>query len=83
MTGGIRPTHPKVTSRTTSTMKTLTKLYPTTDHGIGDRWQVRWRDKGGGNLANFAYRDRIDPEARCGIRREDKTRTRHRAPPPT
>jgi integrase len=39
-----------------------TKLYPTTGHGKGDRWQVRWRDEAGRQRKrNFARRDGIDP----------------------
>jgi hypothetical protein len=38
------------------------KLYPTTDHGKGDRWQVRWRDETGRqHKRNFARRDGTDP----------------------
>ena len=40
-----------------------TKLYPTADHGKGDRWQVRWRDETGQQRKrNFAKRDGTDPE---------------------
>lgn len=40
-----------------------TKLYPTADHGTGDRWQVRWRDETGRQRKrNFAKREGIDPE---------------------
>jgi integrase len=40
-----------------------TKLYPSADHGKGDRWQVRWRDEAGNQRKrNFAKRDGIDPE---------------------
>ena len=40
-----------------------TKLYPTADHGKGDRWQVRWRDEvGQQRKRNFAKRDGTDPE---------------------
>jgi hypothetical protein len=40
-----------------------TKLYPSADHGIGDRWQVRWRDEAGNQRKrNFAKRDGTDPE---------------------
>ena len=39
-----------------------TKLYPATGHGIGGRWQVRWRDETGHQRKrNFARRDGIDP----------------------
>jgi integrase len=39
-----------------------TKLYRTTSHGRGDRWQVRWRDETGRQRErNFAKRDGIDP----------------------
>lgn len=39
------------------------KLYPTADHGQGDRWQVRWRDEAGQQRKrNFARRDGVDPE---------------------
>ena len=40
-----------------------TKLYPSADHGKGDRWQVRWRDETGNQRKrNFAKRDGIDSE---------------------
>jgi integrase len=39
------------------------KLYPTADHGKGNRWQVRWRDENGKqSKRNFARRDGADPE---------------------
>lgn len=39
------------------------KLYPTADHGKGDRWQVRWRaENGRQHKRNFAKRDGVDPE---------------------
>lgn len=39
------------------------KLYPTADHGKGDRWQVRWRDENGKQYKrNFTRRDGVDPE---------------------
>jgi integrase len=38
-----------------------TKLYPTADHGKGDRWQVRWRDDTGRQRKeNFAKRSDAD-----------------------
>jgi hypothetical protein len=38
-----------------------TKLYPTADHGQGDRWQVRWRDYSGSQRKeNFAKRSEAD-----------------------
>jgi len=49
-----------------------TKLYPTTDHGIGGRWQVRWRDETGHQRKrNFAKRDGIDPEKRLDFLRRE------------
>jgi hypothetical protein len=40
-----------------------TKLYPATEHGKGDRWQVRWRDETGQQRKrNFAKRDGVAPE---------------------
>jgi hypothetical protein len=38
-----------------------TKLYPSADHGQGDRWQVRWRDYSGRQRKeNFAKRSEAD-----------------------
>lgn len=43
--------------------KGRTKLYPTASHGMGDRWQVRWRDENGQQRKrNFAKRDGADPD---------------------
>jgi integrase len=40
-----------------------TKLYPTTDHLQGDRWQVRWRDENGHQAKrNFPKRKGTNPE---------------------
>lgn len=40
-----------------------TLLYPSTQHGIGDRWQVRWRDENGKQCKrNFARRDGVNPD---------------------
>jgi integrase len=40
-----------------------TKLYLTTDHRKGDRWQVRWRNENGKQCKrNFAKRDGTDPD---------------------
>jgi integrase len=39
------------------------KQYPSTDHGKGDRWQVRWRDHNGKQCKrNFPKKAGIDPE---------------------
>lgn len=37
-------------------------LYPTAEHGQGDRWQVRWRDEEGQRSRNFAKRNGKNPE---------------------
>lgn len=38
-------------------------MVPTADHGIGDRWQVRWRDEQGRQLKrNFERKGGRDPE---------------------
>ena len=40
-----------------------TKLYPTAEHGQGDRWQVRWRDENGKQCKrNFTKREGTDPD---------------------
>jgi len=53
--------------------KTAT-LYPTADHGKGDRWQVRWRDENGvQRKKNFAKRDGIDPD-KCAAAFDAKTK---------
>lgn len=61
--------------------KGKTGLYPTTSHGTGDRWQVRWRDENGRQRKrNFARRDGADPDRRAAafdakIKRELDTGT--------
>jgi integrase len=38
-------------------------LYPAADHGVGDRWQVRWRDEAGNQCKrNFPLRRGTNPE---------------------
>lgn len=40
-----------------------TKLYPTSEHMLGDRWQVRWYDLDGKQRSrNFALKEGKDPE---------------------
>lgn len=52
-----------------------TQLYPTADHGQGDRWQVRWRDDAGQqHKRNFAKRDGIDPDG-CASAFDAKIKT--------
>jgi integrase len=54
--------------------KGKTTLYPTADHGKGDRWQVRWRDENGiQRKKNFAKRDGADPET-CAAAFDAKTK---------
>lgn len=49
-------------------------LYPTFDHGKGDRWQVRWRDENGfQRKRNFAKRDGTDPDT-CAAAFDAKTK---------
>lgn len=51
------------------------KLFPSTDHGKGDRWQVRWRDDDGKQQKrNFAKKTGSDPE-KCAEACDAKVKT--------
>ncbi|SNR96695.1 tyrosine-type recombinase/integrase [Actinomadura mexicana] len=51
------------------------KLFPSKDHGKGDRWQVRWRDEAGKQCKqNFARKAGKDPKT-CADAFDAKVRT--------
>jgi integrase len=62
-TGDGQDPAPKTRDRPCKCGRGKNKLYPTAVHGVGKRWQVRWRDEAGRQpKRNFTERYGDDPE---------------------